>query len=447
MIRRFLLAGMILLFASCYKEETFDIEADFDVTVINGDYTVPVEISIANSSRGSDRYFWTFEGGIPGTSAQKQPENVWYRQPGTYTIKLECHNRFHSATKEYTLQVDSAIHVEFETDIPVNAFAPVSLEIENKSSGSSFYQWRFEGGKPESSTEKNPPAVLYEHQGEYTIRLVAGNERETKEYIRSIRVLPRLEADFTAVCSFEDEDREAPAVILLESRTTSVLRYKWDAQGGKIENDTAPQTSVYFEHPGSYTILLSVDNDKETRQIRKDIELFPNTNLLSMTDVRLGINSSKEDGPFFSGYLRRALKEAEINEDSGRLIDFVFFGLNARFGYCRFLSPDSAGLFTFRPVPQAIKTFIVNDLGRTGLNFTSEVFDSMENDMPLRSLDVKSHDSGDLFFELNTFPRLILFETGDGRKGAVKIKRKAAAGTDSYIEADIKMQKEAVTNN
>jgi hypothetical protein len=43
---------------------------------------------------------------------------------------------------------------------------------------------------------------------------------------------------------------------------------------------------------------------------------------------------------------------------------------------------------------------------------------------------------------MNSFPRLILFETGDGRKGALKINRKVEEGTDSYIEADLKMQKE-----
>jgi PKD repeat protein len=438
---------MILLFTTCYKEEIIDIEADFEVEVINNDYSVPVEISLINNSNGADRYLWIFEGGIPETSTLKQPENVWYKQAGTYTIKLECFNKFHSVTKEYSLQMDSAIRVEFETHIRTNAFVPLLLEIENKSSGSSFYQWQFEGGKPESSTEKNPPLILYENPGEYTIRLITGNERETKEFVRSIQALPRLEADFTANYSFEDEDREAPAVILLESRTTSVLYYKWEAPGGKIENDTAPQTSVYFEQPGSYTISLTVNNDKETKLIRKDMELFPNKNLLSMTDVRIGINSSKEDGPFFSGYLRRTLKENEINEDNGYRIDFVFFGLNEHFNYCRFLSPDSADIFTFKPVPQAIKTYIVNDLEGTSLNFTASIFDSMENDMPLRSLNIKSFDSGNLFFELNTFPRLILFETGDGRKGALKIKGKTVAGINSYIEADIKMQKEDVKNN
>jgi len=441
MRQSFFVIGTALLFSSCYQEKGIDLEANFEVTVINNDYSIPVEISLTNNSQGADQYFWTFEGGIPDASTQKQPGNIWYKYPGTYTIRLECRNAYHSTTKEYTLQIDSAIQAGFETYIRINDFAPVTLDIENQTSGSTFYQWQFEGGKPESSTEKDPPPVLYENPGEYTIRLITGNERETQEFIQSIKVLPRLEADFTADYSFEDEDREAPAVILLESQTTAVLHYKWEAPGGIIENDTAPNTSVYFEQPGSYTILLMVDNDKETKLIWKDIELSPNRNLLSFNDIRLGINSSKEDGPFFSGYLRETLKENEINEDNGKLIDFVFFGLNERFSYCRFLSPDSADLFTFNTIPQAIKTYIVNDLEKANLNFSTSIFDLMENDIPLRLLDIKSNDSGNLFFELNAFPRLILFETDDGRKGAIKIKEKIIAGSNSYINVDIKMQK------
>ena len=205
MRRTLLCISTALLFSSCYKEKTIDIEANFDVAVINNDYSVPVEISITNNSRGADQYFWTFEGGIPETSTLKQPENVWYRNPGSYAIKLECRNKYHSTTKEYTLEIDSVIHAGFETYIRINNFAPLTLDIENKSSGSSFYQWQFEGGKPESSVEKYPPPVLYENHGKYTIRLITGNERETKKFTQTIEVLPRLDADFTANYSFEDE--------------------------------------------------------------------------------------------------------------------------------------------------------------------------------------------------------------------------------------------------
>jgi len=429
------------LVTTCYKEELIKLEANFEVSVTNNNYSVPVEISMTNNSRGADRYVWTFEGGVPETSTQKHPEPVVYRRAGTYQIRLECWFRERSDIQTYTLQLDSAIRADFDFQMVENAFAPVMLQVENLSSGATFYQWSFEGGSPETSSEKHPPQIRYEQPGEYIVRLKLGNQRIDKEVTKTFRVLPRMEADFTATLVFENEDREAPATLFLESRTTSVLQYRWEAPGGKIANDTAQNTSVYFEHPGNYSITLQTGNRKETLRINKEIELLPNTHLLTMKDIRLGVNTSKVDGQFFSGRLRRTFLETEIDENIGRQIDFVFFAWDYRFNYCRFLSPDSAQLFTFNAIPGAVKTYIVNDLAQAGLNFTIATFDTMQNDMPLRPLEIKSNDTGDLYFAIEQLPCLILFETGDGRKGAVKIKEKTDAGRNSYLTVDIKMQK------
>jgi PKD repeat protein len=429
---------------SCYKEDIVDLEADFEVSVLNDDYSVPVEIAITNTSRGADRYVWHFEGGIPATSDRKSPENIWYREAGTYQIRLECWYKERLETKEYTFRLDSAIRTAFDVELLTNAFAPVSLQIENRSTGSSFYRWHFDGGSPATSEAKHPPLILYETPGEYIIRLTTGNEREETEISRTIQVLPRMEADFTCAFSFDDEDRQVPAVVFLESQTLSVLNYKWEVPGGKIDNDVASSTFVSFETPGVYTITLETSNGKETKRIEKEVELLPNTNLLSMKDVHLGLNSSTEKGMFFSGYLRKAITKAEIeeNEDLGKQIDWVFFGLSNRFNYCRFLSPDSAHIFTFSPIPEAIKTYVVNDVGKSNLRFSVADFDAMENDSPLRPLDIKLNDTGNFYFELNRFPYLVLFETEDGRKGAIKINKTVDRGINSYLEADVKMQKE-----
>lgn len=37
--------------------------------------------------------------------------------------------------------------------------------------------------------------------------------------------------------------------------------------------------------------------------------------------------------------------------------------------------------------------------------------------------------------------RIVLFETANGRKGAIKIKEYVSNGAESYIVVDIKMQK------
>jgi hypothetical protein len=65
----------------------------------------------------------------------------------------------------------------------------------------------------------------------------------------------------------------------------------------------------------------------------------------------------------------------------------------------------------------------------------------MMNDTPLQPIDIKSNDSKISFFNSTVVPRVVLFETGDGRKGAIKVKSFVADGSQSYILLDIKVQK------
>lgn len=65
----------------------------------------------------------------------------------------------------------------------------------------------------------------------------------------------------------------------------------------------------------------------------------------------------------------------------------------------------------------------------------------MVDDTPLKSLNINYTASGAQEFGF-TYPRLILFKTQDGRKGAIKIKEMVKNGTSSYILCDIKVQKQ-----
>ena len=69
----------------------------------------------------------------------------------------------------------------------------------------------------------------------------------------------------------------------------------------------------------------------------------------------------------------------------------------------------------------------------------------MENDALLRQFAIKEMGEGDtdVYFSGTDVPHIILFETGDHRKGAVKIKEVVYAGNGSYVLADMKIQKEA----
>ena len=66
---------MIILFSSCLHEQSVPIASSFSIEVAE-DKTAPVIIKLQNDSYGADEYEWTFEGGEPSSSREKQPGAV-----------------------------------------------------------------------------------------------------------------------------------------------------------------------------------------------------------------------------------------------------------------------------------------------------------------------------------------------------------------------------------
>jgi PKD repeat protein len=440
-----LLLWLLPFLFGCYREEEIPVQADFGYTVVQGCYTVPVEITLNNQTTGADFFQWTFEGAASAAaSKEKQPGTLTYRQAGTYTIRLEAWNDTQRKTKEIVLQLDSAVRLQFNATVLTNDFVPATVQLTNQTLGASFYEWTFEGGSPATATESNPPPVRFNTPGPHTITLRVSNGRETFSSSQTLQLKPALTADFAIVPSFEDEDYEAPLTAMLDNRTISGLHYTWSSTGGIITHPDAESATIYFDRPGTYGVSIRAGNDKETQIVERQIEVKPNRNLYVMSDVKLGISAAHGTiGCFYAPQLRSVLTRSEVNAENGKWVDLVFFGINSGYNLCRFLSPDSAAKFSFPAIPLATHTYVVNVQENSPLSFTSADFDAMNDDVPLRPLAIREHDTGTAFFNAQVVPRVILFETGDGRKGAIKIKAFVSAGNQSYILADIKIQKSA----
>lgn len=204
---------------------------------------------------------------------------------------------------------------------------------------------------------------------------------------------------------------------------------------------TAVNTTVRFNASGTYLIVLEATNGKETKLVEKKITVKENSNLYILPDVRLGITTAHETiGCFYSTILRKVLKQDEVTIANGPQIDIVFFGLGEKFLNCCFISPDSVAEKAFPDIPGACHTWIVN----LPENFSAGQFDAMKNDLPFGNLDIKQNSDQNLttYFTKESVPHVVLFETYDGRKGAIKIKKIVADGESSYIIMDIKLQKE-----
>ena len=126
-------------------------------------------------------------------------------------------------------------------------------------------------------------------------------------------------------------------------------------------------------------------------------------------------------------------------------IDIVFFGLNENFSRNRFVSPDGLMDTTFPVILGAQHTKFINsqELCNCSDSLSLANFDAMNDDTMLQNLIIEETPEGLQDFNSDVIPRIVLFKTQDGRKGAIKIKDYISNGTNSYIIVDIKVQKES----
>jgi PKD repeat protein len=435
----------LLVTSGCKKGQVIQATADFTYKTLDSNFTVPVNIQFTNGSTGANQYKWTFEGGEPATSNKREPGVISFNQAGTYKITLEASNEDSHDQKIVIITVDSAVAINFDAEILVNNYAPANVQITNKTIGAVSQQWSFEGAVKSTSSEKSPGIVTYNNPGVYTITLTADNGRRTFTLSKKIEILPSLKASFGIVPSFDDDDYQAPLTATLQNQSNAKCTWKWaTTPGGKIDNDTAENPTVFFSAPGTYTVTLSANNEKETKTYSRSITVLPNTNLRSFTDVKLGISTAHSTiGSFFSTKLRKMFTAGNDLLDLGGNIDVVYYGLNKNFKYNSFVSPDSAAYYTFNAIPNAQHVTVINTTENCNCSvITPAQFDNMDTDALFQNTSINFNAPAWKQFDNSIVPRVVLYKTADGRKGAIKVKDFVDNGLQSYIICDIKVQKE-----
>ncbi|ELY1979779.1 PKD domain-containing protein [Flavobacterium psychrophilum] len=439
---------LLILATSCYKESFIPIEGDFETSFVNADESVPVLIHIKNQLKGAETFEWDFEGGNPSNATSANPGDVLYTQPGTYTITLTASNS-DGETKiiKKTIEIKDGLNAAFSYSIVDNNFSPVEVQITNTTQGQGItYNWSFQNGVPSSFSGQNPPNVTFTSPGQHQLSLTISNGFETQTIQSSVAVAPLLVSDFSWTVGVSDADYEAPVTLQLNNQSISATQYLWSSTGGSFSNNTAQNPILTFNTPGSYQITLTASNSKATQSFTKNITIHPNTNLYTFSNVKFGINSAhhnNSNGAFFSTITQQSYTANQVNNQNSSQIDIAFQGLNSSFSSNKLISPNQVTNYGFLSLTSAQNTIFINsqNLCNCGLNFTVAQFDAMSNDNPLQSLIINPSVAGAQEFG-NFFPRIILFKTQDGRKGAIKITNMVNNGTNSYIVCDIKVQKQ-----
>ncbi|HYF70101.1 MAG TPA: PKD domain-containing protein [Ohtaekwangia sp.] len=438
----FIVLFVAVIVWSCYEEEGIPVNVEFSYTVMEDKSTAPASISITNATSGADFYLWTFIGATPPSSDDKDPGTIVYHKAGTYTITLEAWNDMERSSKAITIRLDSAVKLDFTTEIMVNAFAPATVRITNNAPIDLPHEWVFTGGVPATSNLVHPPDVVFQTPGDHKIILKVLNGDSVLTSSQTVTVSPSLNPAFTITPGFDDLDMEAPLEATLFNQTVSGINYTWTSSGGIIQNPKEASTTIQFDSPGSYTVTLEASNGKETKSVTHPITVKPNTNLYTISNVRFGVSAAHNTiGCFYAASVRDIIATDEVNTANGGSVNLVFYAINASFSYCKFISPDAAPEFGFSRIPTASPTWFVNVMENSTLVFSEDIFNGMMTDEPLKSLDIKGNETGAAHFTNSTSPRIVMFETGDGRKGAILIKDFVSDGMQSYVVADIKIQK------
>ncbi|WP_108867404.1 PKD domain-containing protein [Aquimarina aquimarini] len=443
-----LIIGSLIL--GCAKEEAIPVITDFNIDVFNEDFSVPVQVVVINKTEGADEYQWEFEGGVPSSSVKRNPGIIQYETPGQYAIILTARNIDGSTDKKtIDIQIDMPVVIDFKVTPTVDNFTPARYHIDNNSTGANSFLWSFEGGIPATSSEQNPAEVEFFEPGEHTIKLEISNGRETYDLEHIITVAPYLVSGFTSEVAFDDDDFQAPVRMQFTNTSVSATSYAWDFQGATPSTSTAVDPEITFTEAGIHTVTLTATNGKEIKSYSTQIEVVENTNLRTYTDIALGINTahlSNATGSMYNFIDRKVYTTEELTATIEEQIDLVFFGLNNRFERNRFVSPDALeGETTFLPFTTPKKTIFINSQELCGCtaSLSANQFDTMNTDALLASMNITETSGGVQDFDKTIHPRIVLFQTQEGKKGAIKVKQFVEDGQNSYILIDIKIQKEA----
>lgn len=447
-MKKALLLFLFIAITSCYQETSIAVEGDFTTSYINAKESVPVIIKIDNKVSGADTYEWTFEGGSPSASNLKNPREILYDKQGTYTIKLRASNA-DGESKEIskTVVIRDGINIDFTSEIVKSNYSPAEVAIANNTLGEGLtFNWDFQDGTPTVFSGKTPPNVVFKTPGEHAITLTVSNGVETQKGTKIITVAPLLVSLFSYEPKFESDDYQSPVTIDFVNKSISATQYKWTFEGGNPSTSTEENPTAMFTSVGVHEVTLEASNDKSSQIFKSTVTVQPDTNLRILTNIKLGINSAHNNnniGAMYSTITRQVYKANEITDENSNLIDIAFQGLNSNLTYNKFISPDQVNNYGFLALKNAQSTIFVNsqNLCNCGLNFNETQFDAMTNDTPIKSLNIIYSAAGEQQFGF-TYPRIILFKTQDGRKGAIKIKDMVKKGTSSYILCDIKVQKQ-----
>lgn len=207
------------------------------------------------SSGGATSWSWSFPGGSPSTSSEKNPI-VKYEKTGVYDVILKVNRESEEVveTKSNFVKVNKLPVSNFEYQVDKNV-----VQFFNKSTNGKSFEWNFD------SKELNP-IVEFEEEKAYEISLITKNScaSDTASQIVDLYEEAKTYANFSISANSYCLGDE---ISFVDLSSEDVTEWKWSFPGATPSESSEKNPMVMYESFGTYNVELTVSNGFNTRTI------------------------------------------------------------------------------------------------------------------------------------------------------------------------------------
>ena len=234
----------------------------FPLSTTFSDLSTPGSGSITN---------WQWDFGDGNFSEAKNPDHT-YNSAGDFNVSLKATNSNGCVTSKTVpayIHIPTGVTADFTNSSSASCAAPVSIQFNNKSTGSGTLTYLWDFGDGVTSTLANP-AHTYSASGSFTVSLRVTNSTGCNNSIvkKNLIIIGQTKADFSAP---EKLCAQTPATFINTSNPLPSTG-SWNFGDG---TDTIALNAVkVFNQPGNYTVKMISNNGACKDSVSKNVEVI-----------------------------------------------------------------------------------------------------------------------------------------------------------------------------
>ncbi len=325
----------------------------------NVPFTVSLNASLSFDPDGSiTSYQWSSS---DGQTANGKNSQLTFNNPGTYKITLTL-----TDDKGATTSIDKTITVTQTNQDPKASFTmssnqvglpPLTVVLNASSSfdpdGSiTSYQWSSSNGQAANGQHSQ---LTFPNPGTYTIILTVTDDKGASNSTEKTITLSKQNQPPQANFTMSPNQGDAPLTVILNASSSfdpdgSITSYQWSSSNGQAAN--GPNTQFIFNNPGTYTISLTVTDDKgKTAQTTKTVTVAATAATPTTNNENVAALKFIDYKPVYQvGDMLKLNLQAKITKNRNQRVD-LWISLQLPKGGILYMTPKITQLFSAKAQP------------------------------------------------------------------------------------------------